>query len=121
MHAMLELLPRDLFERDLDLFRADETGSRVPDWNLCPSNPRALEIVGENAVRLSQALTPTTHRYYYWSDDGKPWCHCAECRGLNDADQMLLTTNAILHALRRWDPQARVAGLADAADAGGAG
>jgi len=112
MHAMRELLPRDFFERDPDLFRMDEHGSRVPDWNLCPSNATALEIVGENAVRLSETLTPTTHRYYYWSDDGKPWCKCPGCRGLNDADQMLLTTNAILEALRQWDPLARVAGLA---------
>jgi len=111
MHAMQELLPRGLFERDPELFRMDESGTRVPEWNLCPSHASALEIVGENAVRVCEALTPTTHRYYLWSDDGKPWCQCPECRGLNDADQTLLTTNAILAALRQWDPQARVAGL----------
>jgi hypothetical protein len=105
-------LPRELFERDPDLFRMDEAGSRVPDWNLCPSSVAALEIVGGNAVKLSEVLTPTTHRYYLWSDDGKPWCKCPACRGLNDADQTLLTTNAILSALRQWDPLARVAGLA---------
>jgi len=112
MHAMRELLPRELFERDPNLFRMDEAGNRVPDWNLCPSSAAALEIVGENAVKFSEVLTPTTHRYYYWSDDGKPWCKCPACRDLNDADQTLLTTNAILSALRQWDPQARVAGLA---------
>lgn len=112
LHALVELLPRELFAKDAGLFRMDENGDRVPDWNLCPSNAKALEIVGERAVELSKVLTPTTHRYYLWSDDGKPWCHCSKCRGLNDADQMLLTTNAILKALRSWDPQARVAGLA---------
>lgn len=112
LHAMVELLPRSLFERDPAMFRANEDGERVADWNLCPSNEEALRIVAENAAELSRELTPTTHRYYYWSDDGKPWCRCLKCRGLNDADQSLLTTNAILAALRGHDPQARVAALA---------
>ena len=112
LHALVELLPRGLFSNNPELFRMNEDGERVPDWNLCPTSSTALSIVGENAVRLSKVLTPTTHRYYLWSDDGKPWCHCPNCRGLNDADQMLLTTNAILKALRGWDPQARIAGLA---------
>ncbi len=111
LHALAELLPRALFEREPELFRMDENGNRAADCNLCPSNPQALRIVGENAVALSRILTPTTHRYYLWSDDGRPWCHCPQCAGLNDADQALLTTNALLGALRTWDPQARVAGL----------
>ncbi|HJN15651.1 MAG TPA: DUF4838 domain-containing protein, partial [Armatimonadota bacterium] len=112
LHALAELLPRDLFDANPELFRVNEDGDRAPDSNLCPSNGRALEIVGENAVRMSETLTPTTHRYYYWSDDGKPWCGCRKCAGLNDADQSLLVTNAILAALRTFDPDARVAGLA---------
>ncbi|MGQ9732572.1 MAG: DUF4838 domain-containing protein [Candidatus Zipacnadales bacterium] len=111
LHSLSELLPRDLFTANSEFFRANERGERVPEGNLCPSNPTALEIVGENAVKLAQELTPTTHRYYYWSDDGRPWCQCPKCKGLNDTDQSLLTTNAILAALRRYDANARVAGL----------
>jgi len=112
LHALYDLLPRALYERDPDMFRMDELGERVPDWNLCPSSPGALEVIGENAVTLAGQLTPTTHRYYYWPDDGRPWCRCRECRGLNDADQALLATNAILRALRTLDPHARIAALA---------
>lgn len=112
LHALYDLLPRALYDRNPDLFRMDESGERVPDWNLCPSSPEALEVIGENAVTLSRQLTPTTHRYYYWPDDGRPWCRCPQCRGLNDADQALLATNTILRALRAFDPQARAAALA---------
>jgi Domain of unknown function (DUF4838) len=112
LHALVELLPRGLFGRNPAMFRMNEAGDRVSDCNLCPSSGDALEVIGENAVALARKLTPTTHRYYYWSDDGQPWCHCPRCRGLNDADQSLIATNAMLRALRRLDPQARIAGLA---------
>jgi hypothetical protein len=112
LHAMVELLPRSLYERNPDMFRANEERERVADWNLCPSSAQALQVVAENAVELSRELRPTTHRYYLWADDGKPWCKCRECRGLNDADQALLTTNAMLAALKQEDPEARVAALA---------
>jgi hypothetical protein len=112
LHAMGALLPRSLYERNPELFRANEEGERVADCNLCPSNADALRTVAENAVSLSRELRPTTHRYYLWADDGAPWCKCGECHGLNDADQALITTNAILAALRQEDPEARVAALA---------
>ncbi len=112
LHACGELLPRELFERDPEMFRMDEDGERKPDCNLCVSSPAALEVIGENAAKLAARLTPTTHRYYYWGDDGRPWCRCPTCRELSPADQNLVAVHAILRGLREFDPRARAAALA---------
>ena len=112
LHALMELLPRELHERNPEMFRADESGDRVADANLCVSSPEALEVIGEQAVLLAQKLTPTTHRYFLWADDGKPWCHCSGCRGLSPADQNLTAMNALVNALRGFDPGATLAALA---------
>ena len=112
LHAMRELLPRSRFQKEPDLFRMDAKGQRTPDANCCPSNGRTLEVIAEAAVEIAQTLRPTTGRYFYWGDDGRPWCQCPKCRGLSDSDQALLVENAICQALRRQDPQAQVAHLA---------
>ncbi len=100
LHAMHELLPRPLFERDPSLFRMTDGGDRTPDANLCVHSPSALAIVAENAVAISKVLTPTTGRHFLWGDDGAAWCRCPKCRGLSDSDQSLLLENQVLRALK---------------------
>src|SRR5207245_243711 len=112
LHAMKELLPRSRFPRHPECFRMDEKGERVADANLCVPAPAALDIAAGNAVRIAKALRPTTGRYFYWGDDGKPWCRCPECKGLSDSDQATLLENHLLKALRRHDPRASLAHLA---------
>lgn len=112
LHAMGELLPRDLFAKDQALFRMNEKGERVPDSNCCVHSTRGLEIIAENGVELARKLKPTTGRYFFWGDDGGEWCHCPECRGLSPADQALIFENALLRALRSQDPKASLAHLA---------
>jgi hypothetical protein len=112
LHAMQELLPRDLFDQSPELFRMDDKGQRVGQWNLCVHSERALQTVADNAVALAKTLRPTTGRYFYWGDDGCPWCRCRQCAGLSDSDQSLLVANRILDALRRVDARAQVAHLA---------
>jgi hypothetical protein len=112
LHAMGELLPRNLFGKDKTMFRMDERGDRVAGGNLCVTSPRAMEIVAENARRLARELKPTTGRYFLWGDDGVPWCRCQKCRELSDSDQALLVAGRILSALRPQDPRATVAPLA---------
>jgi hypothetical protein len=73
LHAMKELLPRRLFEESPEFFRMDERGHWGPDANLCVHSPAALDIAAENAVAIARTLRPTTGRYFYWGDDGKPW------------------------------------------------
>ncbi len=112
LHAMGELLPRELFTYDPALFRMDEEGLRTPQGNLCPSNPAALELVSERAQYFTGLLPSTTGRYFYWLDDGLPMCRCPRCRELADSDQAVLVENTLLSAIREVAPQATLAHLA---------
>ena len=112
LHAMSDLLPRNLFRKSPGLFRMNEKGERTADANLCVHSQEALEMVCANAVELSGLMSPTTGRYFFWGDDGQPWCRCPQCHTLNDSDQALTVTNAILQAGRRHNPKATMAHLA---------
>jgi hypothetical protein len=112
LHAMKELLPRALFAKERSLFRMDDQGERVADYNCCVHSARALEILAENAVRLAGKLRPTTGRYFLWGDDGVPWCRCAKCRGLSDSEQALIVENHLVQALRNANQRATLAHLA---------
>ena len=112
LHAMKELLPRSLFQQSPALFRMNEKGERTPDSNCCVHSERTLEIAAENALAIAQVLRPTTGRYFYWGDDGEPWCLCPQCRELSPSEQALRIENRLCRALRTLDPQARVAHLA---------
>ena len=112
LHAIGELLPRSLFEKDPTFFPMNKLGERVREVNLCAHSEAALQIAAENALTIARRLRPTTGRYFLWGDDGAPWCRCPRCRSLSDSDQALLFENVLLEALRRDDPQARLAHLA---------
>jgi hypothetical protein len=112
LHAMRELMPRELFAKDPAFFRMNEKGERTPDSNLCAHSKRALDIAAENAVALAKRLVPTTGRYFFWGDDAQAWCRCPECTPLSDSDQALLLANRLAEALKKADPRARVAHLA---------
>jgi hypothetical protein len=112
LHAMRELLPRSLFGKNPDFFRMNHKGDRVADANCCVHSNRALEVIAENAVRLAEALRPTTGRYFLWGDDGQPWCLCPRCRDLSPTDQAVLIENRMVQALRKPDAKARIAHLA---------
>ena len=112
LHAMADLLPRERFGRHPEMFRMDEAGERVPDANLCVSSPEALEVISQRSAVVAGQLTPTTHRYFLWADDGRPWCQCPPCRELSPSDQNLTAMVAILGGLRTTDPQATLAALA---------
>lgn len=111
LHAMRELLPRALFAQDQSLFRMDEKGQRNQDGNCCVHSSRALEIIAENALKLSQVLRPTTGRCFLWGDDGRPWCRCPKCNALSDPDQALVLENQLWRALRHGDRRATIAHL----------
>ncbi|HOZ50026.1 MAG TPA: DUF4838 domain-containing protein [Candidatus Hydrogenedentes bacterium] len=112
LHAINDLLPRNLFDKDPSLFRMDENGERVRDYNLCVHSEAAVALACENAVKFARTLRPTTGRYFYWIDDGEPMCRCPKCRPYSDSDQALLLENAMLNALRREDSTATLAHLA---------
>ena len=112
LHAMKELLPRGLFNKRPELFRMTDSGERKPDANCCVHSKEALELIAENALAVARTLRPTTSRYFYWGDDGQPWCLCPRCSELSASDQAVVVENGICQALRKLDPKAHVAHLA---------
>ena len=112
LHALGDLLPRELFEKDKEMFRMDEQGQRVRDHNLCVHSQPALEVAAEKAADYTRLLPSTTGRYFYWIDDGMPMCRCPKCRGYSDSDQALIFANHLWRAIRGVDPRARLAHLA---------
>jgi len=112
LHAVRELLPRAHFAAHPEWFRMDDKGDRTPDTNCCVHSKDGMQAIAEAAVAFAEVLRPTTGRYFYWGDDGKPWCRCPACRDLSDSDQALLFTNHLADALRKADPRAQVAHLA---------
>jgi hypothetical protein len=111
LHAMSDLLPRSLFDKDPAMFPMTDNGDRVRDYNLCVHSQAALDVVAENAIQYTKVLRSTTSRYFYWIDDGRPMCRCPKCRDLSDSDQALLLEHHVLQAIRQVDPQAKLAHL----------
>ena len=112
LHAMGELLPRNLFAQEPACFRMNEKGQRAADANLCVSSERALQIATTNMLRIAQKLKSSTGRYHFWGDDGAGWCRCPKCRDYSDSEQALLVENHLVLALRTIDPHAQLAHLA---------
>lgn len=112
-HAMRWLLPGDVFASAPRFFRMNEEGSRVNDFNLCPSDPDALAFVAQRAEYLARMLKTNSDRYYFWLDDVPGCkCHCEKCRSLSASDQQMLTVNAMLQGIRRYNAQAKLCYLA---------
>jgi hypothetical protein len=112
LHAMGELLPRELFAEDPNMFRMNKEGKRVKDHNLCVHSDKALGIVTKNACHYARLLPATNHRYYFWLDDGAPVCECPECSRYSPSEQGLIVENRIIKELRQIDPDAQLAHLA---------
>ena len=112
LHAMGELLPRNLFEEDSTMFRMDSDGRRTPDFNCCVHSERALDIIAANAAMFGRQLKPGNHRYYFWLDDNAPVCCCPLCREYSPSEQALIVENRMLREIRKADPKAQLAHLA---------
>ena len=112
LHAMHDLLPRSLFAKDPAMFRMNDKGERVADFNCCVHSKDGMNIITENALHYANILHSTTARYFYWIDDNAPMCRCSQCRELSDSEQALMIENTIVRALRNQIPNASLAHLA---------
>lgn len=113
LHALEYLLPRDLFDTHPEWFRMDAEGRRCRDFNMCFSSDEAVEAMRPQLERLLAWARPTTHRYYFWTDDKVGmFCNCPECSQYSPSEQALLYENKLLALLREYDPEATLAHLA---------
>lgn len=113
MHALRALLPEIEFSFHPEWFRMNKDGERVTDYNLCPSNPEAMDYLAERAAVAVRRLYRSTDRYFLWTDDAKDsFCHCKECSSFSPSDQQMKILNHILRRLRRDNPEASLAYLA---------
>lgn len=112
-HAMAWLLPRSLFSVKPHWFRMDAGGQRTADFNLCPSQPEALDFVARRTEQLARMLDVDSDRYFFWLDDVTGCaCNCEKCRRLSPSDQQLIVVNAMLRGLRRYKAGAKLSYLA---------
>lgn len=112
LHAMSDLLPRELFSKDSTMFRMDASGRRTPEGNCCVHSEKALKTITSNAIRYAKSLRPGNHRYYFWMDDNAPSCACPLCRDYLPSEQALIVENRMLRAIRKVDRKAKLAHLA---------
>jgi len=113
LHALEYLLPRELFDTHPEYFRVDDRSDRCPDFNMCFSNPDAVEAMRPRLEKLLEWVKPTTHRYYFWADDKQGvFCQCGNCSRYTPSEQILLYENRLLAMLREYDSEATLAHLA---------
>ena len=113
-HALNYLLPRKLFENNVNLFRNNKDGIRVSDFNCCPSSKEALDIISDNAFKLANYLKQKSNNYYFWLDDdlaNDTRCYCHNCQKLSLQNQNLLIYQAILKGLKKYNNQAKISYL----------
>ena len=113
LHALETLLPRSLSETHPELFRVDEKGDRVADYNCCFTSEAVIEAIRPQLEHLLEWVKPTTHRYFLWPDDKEyKYCYCDRCSSFSPSEQTLIFENRLLALLREYDPQATLAHLA---------
>jgi len=113
MHVLQDILPRDLFDEHPEYFRMDEKGTRQKEYNMCFSSEGAYLEIENNLKEVCKWLKPTTHRYFFWTDDvGHAFCRCNQCREYSDSEQALIYEKRLLTIMRKIDPEAMVAHLA---------
>ena len=80
LHAMGELLPRDLFAQDSTMFRMDTCGRRTPDYNCCVHSERRWTSLPAMPPPLRGCCGPTiTATISGWTT--MPPCASAPCVG----------------------------------------
>jgi len=114
LHAMKELLPRDLFKKAPELFRMNDKGERTTDSNCCVHSERGWRIIAENAVQSRQGAAADDRDVNLLLGRRRTTAVvCARSAGAClPSEQALVVENRICQALRKSDPKAQVAHLA---------
>jgi len=105
-------LPKRLFAKDRELFRMDQ-GVRKSDIHFCPTNPKTISIIMDNAQKLFNRVfdkvTPP-RIFHLLPDKGheETWCACPACRAFSPAEQYLIAVNSAADSLAKVDMDAKI-------------
>ena len=103
-HVLPILLPRERFQSDPAMFPAGDDGERMARGNLCVSNPQALKIVREGALKYVSDH-PENQLLHIWGADvwKGAWCRCGSCRERAPQLQYMDVVNSIAESLAARD------------------
>ena len=111
-HNLSLLLPRRLFTFNRDLFRMEQ-GKRKKQYHFCPTNPRTIALIAENAqIFFSRTMAQVTEPriFHLLPEKGFEhlWCACPACRAFSPAEQNIIAVNTAADVLAKLDPKARL-------------
>ena len=87
LHILQDILARSLFDTHPAYFRMDENGIRQKEYNMCFTSEGAYLEIEKKTCEILEWLHPTTHRYFFWTDDVQDaFCHCEKCKGYSESD-----------------------------------
>jgi hypothetical protein len=109
-HTVPRMLDRKLFETKPELFRMDQTGQRLPNGNVCVTNPETVALCAQWVIGYFKD-NPRQETCPIGGEDiwGGAWCSCPECRVYTPSEQAALLINGIHGHLRRSGIKGRCA------------
>ncbi|MFA6292267.1 MAG: DUF4838 domain-containing protein [Victivallales bacterium] len=105
-HGLAKLLPRELFDREPELFRMfqpeDFGGKRTKDSNFCVINPKTRQIIMDNFAKKLKQMEGA-YAVHAFADDlpAGGWCLCPSCRALPPTDQAMLATRYLAETVEK--------------------
>lgn len=79
-HSFRYWLPPGEFFEQRPQWYSEVRGRRIPDGQLCTSNPQVAETVAERICAFL-GENPDVDMVGLWPNDGYGWCECAQCLG----------------------------------------
>ncbi|MCX8072637.1 MAG: DUF4838 domain-containing protein [Candidatus Binatia bacterium] len=101
-HILPLLLRRDWFVQHPEYFPATGQGERTNLGNMCASQPRARELIANEALEFVAETGPVAALHLWGADVlGAAWCRCKACEQLTPQEQSLLVCNAVAERFER--------------------
>ena len=109
-HSVPLMLPKELFASKPELFRMDQTGKRVPDGNVCVSNPQTVNLCADVVMQWFRDH-PESEYFTVMGQDiwGGAWCSCDRCKPYTASEQNVILINGIHQILRKQGVNGRCA------------
>jgi len=107
-HTIPQMIDRKLFETKPELFRMDQTGKRVPNGNVCATNPETVLLCAQWVMNFFKQ-NPRLDTCPMGGQDiwGGAWCSCEKCRVYSPSEQAALLINGVHAHLRKNNIQGR--------------